>query len=455
MLGKQDMPNYDSRENWTKTTYSPKSYLLAALAIICFLAGLFLARPLMLVSIPLLILLGLMIVQAKEPEANVKVSRSLETPQFDEHSVCKVMLRVKNEGKDDIPILQVRDLVPSSLEGEFTQNGFTLELKAGESKDLLYELYANSFGIFSIGPVRLLISDLNGLVESSVVINLKSTVVVLPEISERLSTFAIRPRKTKPWPGEIASRRTGFGLDYYSARPLLSGESLRRINWKASARSNDEHRFFVNEYMAELGAEALIIVDARSVSEIGVRPNSTGSFSIRAAISIADRLLRDRNRVGLITIGSRASRIPPGYGRRQFDRIVLALLDLLPGQSAHLESISRNLHIFYPNVSQVVFVSPLIDDSSFATAADISRSKHDMIVVSPNPLDFESIRSRGSSKRERSIARRLADLERNANIEQLRSANALVIDWNTSAPLEEVLEVHSRAMRKHFVQAMR
>jgi uncharacterized protein (DUF58 family) len=449
------MPSYDSRENWIQTTYSPKPYLLAALSILFFLSGLFVSRPLMLVSIPFLLFLIFMILQSKVPETQVRVSRTLEKTQFDEHSSCKVKLRVENHGKHDIAILQIRDLIPSTLEADATQNGFTLELKAGEARDLIYELYANSFGIFSIGPVRLSISDIHGLYETQVVINLKSTVVVLPEVAERLSTFAIRPKKTKPWPGEISSRRTGLGMDYYSARPLVSGESLRRINWKASARSNDENNLYVNEYMAELGAEALIVVDARSVSEIGIRPNSTVSFSIRAAIAIADRMLRDRNRVGLITIGSRASRIPAGYGRRQFDRIVLALIDLRAGAAAHLESMARNLRIYYPNVSQLVLISPLIDDAAFAAAADISRARYDMIVVSPNPLDFESSKPKDSKKRERKISRNLADLERNANIDQLRSANVLVIDWKTSAPLQEVLEVYGRAMRKHFVQARR
>ncbi|MGI0085545.1 MAG: DUF58 domain-containing protein, partial [Nitrososphaerales archaeon] len=418
--------------------------------------GLFFVNPISFVSIPLVILLALMILKSGKPESEkIEVGRSLEKLQLNEHDACKVRLKVKNTGKNDIPILQIRDLVPHSLEGEHTQNGFTLELRSGESKDLFYELYCSTFGVFSIGPVNIAVTDRAGLFESEAVINIHSTLIVLPEIQERLSNFAIRPRRTKPWPGEIASRRTGQGMNYYSVRPLVSGEPLRRINWKASARSNELDHLFVNEFMAELGADALIIVDGREISEIGTRPDSTFSYSIRAALSIADRLLHDRNRVGLLTIGARRSTIPLGYGRRQFMRITLALLDLLPGHSPTLEGMVLKLRGFYPNVSQVVFVSPLIDEVSFSVAAGICRAGYDLIVISPNPLQFDITKPGKSWRREWKIAKELAQLERDTNIGELRSANALVIDWSKSEPLEEVIEAYGRVWAARFIRAGR
>lgn len=445
----------ESAGNSIKARYSLKPFLIAVLALVFFILGLFFVSLIIFVSIPLVILLAFMILHSEKPEGQIEVKRSLEKIQVNEGDFCKVRLRVKNSGKSDIPIFQVRDLVPSLLDGESTQNGFALSLRSGESKDLFYELYCSTFGAFSIGPVNLSLSDLSDIFEFETTIDIRSTLIVLPEAQERLSKFAIRPKRTKPWPGEIPSRRTGQGMNFRSVRPLVSGESMKRINWKASARSSDRDQLFVNEFMSELGADTLIIVDGREISEIGTRPDSTFSYSIKAALSIAERLLHDRNRVGLLTIGVRGSNVPAGYGRRQFVKMTLALLDLLPGESRNLEGMAHHLRAFYPNISQVVLISPLIDDAAFSAAADVCRAGYDLIVISPNPLHFASFNTKKVKAKEWEIARKLAQLERDANIQQLRSVNALVIDWNRSEPLQEVIEAHGRVWAMHFVRGGR
>jgi hypothetical protein len=46
-------------------------------------------------------------------------------------------------------------------------------------------------------------------------------------------------------------------------------------------------------------------------------------------------------------------------------------------------------------------------------------------------------------------------MERVIDMESLRAANALVVDWTTSTSLEEVMEVHRRALAMHATFAAR
>jgi hypothetical protein len=46
-------------------------------------------------------------------------------------------------------------------------------------------------------------------------------------------------------------------------------------------------------------------------------------------------------------------------------------------------------------------------------------------------------------------------MERAIDMDRLRSANALVIDWTTPASLEEVMEVHKRALSKYSALSAR
>jgi uncharacterized protein (DUF58 family) len=240
-------------------------------------------------------------------------------------------------------------------------------------------------------------------------------------------------------------------MDYYNIRRFMPGDSVKRINWRASARHlQGADEFLVNEYMAEVGAEVLIVVDAGRSPGSGSDRDPAVTFSARAALSIAERLLHDRNRVGLLTTGANPSRIAAAYGKRHFDRIALSLLQLEPGGSDAQWWVERSLHLFFPNISQIVFVSALTNANSLATAAEVARhGGRDVIIVSPNPLGLAKPRTRDLRSREWKIARRLAEMERTIDLDRLRSANALVIDWTTSASLEEVLEVHRRALARH------
>ena len=308
-----------------------------------------------------------------------------------------------------------------------------------------------AFGIDRLGPIRLSVQDSTGLLESRSLITSYSEIAVFPETTEKLTHFPIRPIRTRAWPGEIVSRRTGTGMDYYNIRRFMPGDSARRINWRASAKhAEGSDEFLVNEYMAEVGAEVLIVVDIEGAPESALGRDSVVARSAKAAISIAERLLHDRNRVGLLTTGANPSRMAAGYGKRQFDRIALSLLRLKPGDTEIQSWVERSVNHFFPRASQIIFVSPLMDDQSIATAAEVTRSSgRDVIIVSPKPIGS------APKSREERIAKSLALMEREIDMAGLRRANALVIDWTSLASLEEVVEVHGRALARHAALAAR
>ena len=425
-----------------------KVLLLAIFALFTFVAGGLLLGAIIFVSAPVVAYLGLMLLQVKAPHLMVEVKRGVERPQVYENDVFGVILRIKNVGKIDIPILEVRDGVPPDFELVGSSNNFLVSLRAGETADLLYSLKAKTFGIPRLGPVNLRSTDSQGFFETVSLVQTYSPVVILPLTSEKLGHLKIRPRKTRTWPGEIRARRIGMGMDQYSVRQYIPGDSLKSVNWRASARSYHPTQLFVNEYMAEFGTDTMVIVDGRAIADAGVKPNSAVSYSIHAAIAITDRLLRDRNRVGLITLGEKGERIPPGYGRRQHNRMVLSMLRIRAGETWTIENLPRYLQFFYPDLALVFFVSSLTDESSFAAAADIARMGYDLIVVSPNPLEFGVQKDKNKKSRIWKLARDLAEINRTMRIEQLRRIGIMAVDWHISDPLETSLETNLRAWNR-------
>jgi len=431
---------------------SAKVVVLIILAIISFVLGLLLGSKMIFAAIPIVAYLTMALLQFAEPHLNVDVVRSVERSQLYEEDSTRVRLLVTNIGKSEIPLLTVMDTVPSELlDKELTKSHFALTLLPAESRSLFYEIRGNVFGVFSLGPVSLRSSDIFGLRESERKVHLLSAVVVLPRMTERLKHIRIKPRRTKPWPGEIAARRVGQGIDNYSIRQYIPGDSFRRVNWKASARSNREsEELLLNEQMAEQGADTIVIVDAREVSNIGQGKASVIARSVHAAITITERLLRDRNRVGLFTVGLSSERIPPGYGRRQYNRLMLSLVKVRPGEFYTFENISRYLKFFYPHLAQVVLVSPLIDESSFVSGAEIARNDYDLLVISPNPIDYSETAQRDKSTLEWKIGRELAEVKRSTNLDLLRKTGAVVVDLKKDDALDYAISNNLRAWSRQM-----
>lgn len=445
----------ETKPTWRRPRTGRRSYALAVLAVLCFVGGLFVAQPLIFVSVPLVGVLAFTLTRSSVPDPVIEVERLTERVQIQEGEVTRVRLRVKNRGPRPIDLLQVEDRVHPELRGDNTRSAFSTSLEPGETGDLYYEVSGRSFGVHSLGPIALKVWDATGLFERDAELESYTKIVVFPKVAERLTRMPIRPRRTKSWPGEILARRRGAGMDYHSIRRFAVGDPVKRINWRASARySGESDELLVNDYVAEVGAEVLVIVDAGRAGSGSF--DQSRAHSVRAAISIAERLLHDRDRVGLLTTGANARRISPGYGRRQFDRIAMALLQVEPGDSDFRWWVECSIHMIFPNISQIIFVSPLIEEDSIAAAAELSRDgQRDVIVVSPNPVDMAAHQPDRKNPRERRIALRLAQMERSIQLDRLRSANILVIDWKTDDSLEEVMEVHRRALSKYAALSAR
>jgi uncharacterized protein (DUF58 family) len=428
---------------------SGKVQVLVSFAAISFVLGLIFQNALIFACVPVVFYLALTSLQSEAP-GPVTVERTVEKVQFYEEEESKVRLRITNLGKRFGTLVTVVDDVPADLANPKSPSTFTVSLKPGEVRDCFYSIKGGNFGIYSLGPIEVKCEDISGtkILESRS--ENFSTIVVLPKTTERLTHFQINPRKTKPWPGEIVARRVGLGMDNYSIRQYLPGDSFRRINWRASAKTVSED-LLLNEQSAELGADTIIIVDARPESNL-VSPSreSLVKNSAYAAISLSDKLLRDRNRVGLVTIGKDTTRIPPGYGRRQYNRLVLGLIKVRAGGLFTFENIPSYLKYFYPHLAQVIMISPLLDKEAFNASGDIARSGYELLLVSPNPIDYTA-ETKGRNKNEERILQisiQLVSLERSNKLAELRDSGAIVLDWRVGEPLDVLLtknlQVHSR-----------
>ena len=183
-------------------------------------------------------------------------------------------------------------------------------------------LFEAERGLYGWGEVRAIASDPFELFETRVTVDAGSLVLVPPRL-ERMRPVAFRPRNALSSPGSVPTRMGGGGTDFWGVRDYQSGDPLRQLDWRLAARH--PYRFFTREFVLEKTAEITLILDGRALSELRASGASLFEAEARAAASMAEMLLRQGHRVGLIVIGERNLRVHPDYGKLQLNRILNCL----------------------------------------------------------------------------------------------------------------------------------
>ncbi|MFN3292735.1 MAG: DUF58 domain-containing protein [Gemmobacter sp.] len=121
--------------------------------------------------------------------------------------------------------------------------------------------------------------------------------------------------------GDHGRRQSGTGDAFWQFRQAAPGDSLRRIDWRRSARGDVP---FVRETEWQAAQSVTLWVDpSRSMAFSGARARPPKSDRARLlALALAVLLLRGGERVGLS-----GDAVPPRSGRAQLDRIAAALAE--------------------------------------------------------------------------------------------------------------------------------
>jgi uncharacterized protein (DUF58 family) len=113
----------------------------------------------------------------------------------------------------------------------------------------------------------------------------------------RRASFKPRQPVQSVLAGRHASRLRGRGLDFEEIRAYLSGDDVRSIDWRVTARTGSAH---VRVYTEERERTALVLVDQRQAMFFGTRLNLKSVAAAEAAALCAWRVCLSGDRVGAV-----------------------------------------------------------------------------------------------------------------------------------------------------------
>ncbi len=374
----------------------------------------------------------------RRPERiRLSAARSLSLDRVSNGRPVEVTVTVKNEGESVVEA-RIDDPIAPGLElVEGTTSGIAV-LGPGGQIEFRYTVRGQR-GEHRFRDILVDVTDSAGLFHTGLALDARATLVVVPT-AQRLRRINIRPPRTRGFAGPIPARVGGSGIDFFGLREYQVGDRLRRINWRASARHEQE--LFTNDLEQERLADVGIIVDARDETNTRTPNGSLFEHSVAAAATLADTFLSEGNRVGMVIYGSAIVNVFPGYGRAQKMRILRALGRASTGHNEALRHLDRLPTRTFPAQSQIVFVSPLSRDDAPVLTRMRARG-YAVMVISPDPVSFEALwlksASTGFDPAFQQTAVRMLQVERRLILRQLRQVGIQVVNWDVTHPFDQVI----------------
>ncbi len=393
------------RDRWRWTLLA--TGLLALLSF--FTEGFFLY-----VALVVLGLYGLATAVASVGLLGLEVERTLERDEIELGDSVEARLVLHN--KKELPVwwLLWRDQVAEGLDLEGAASGFG-NLASGELRQLAYRLHSTRRGLFRVGPV---------IVESSGPFGLVRRFRVDPK-----ALFVTVFPKTVPigqgWPlghhpiHQVPRRKSLFEdpTRFLGIRDYRHGDELRRIHWRATARSG---KLQVKLYEPAVLSGALLAVEMAVDAYPGYDTAAEGGdprveLAVTTAASLAELVLAGDQKVALLANGNDAAESFPddwsggsfrrldealeeagrrrritdfrpleveaAKGARQLERLRTALARLVPAPGP---SLPEMLYVELPRLPRslvVILVTPTLDEVLAASVQALWRSGFEIAVV--------------------------------------------------------------------------
>jgi uncharacterized protein (DUF58 family) len=187
-----------------------------------------------------------------------------------------------------------------------------------------------------------------------------------PKILSRITPLGLRAQKVVE--GSISglhrSPLHGVSVEFADYREYTPGDDLKRIDWRAYARSN---KFQIKRYEEESNLRATIVLDASASMTYGNRNNdgSMTKFDYAATLSasMASLLIKQRDAVGLAVFDEQErSWLRPAATSSQLMKIINTLESTRPDRKTELSHVMKKVAGQIKARGLIMIISDLLTD---------------------------------------------------------------------------------------------
>lgn len=324
-----------------------------------------------------------------------------------------------------VPWLQVDIQLPADMEPVDGIRQAIVSVPPGGRTTVRFPVRLARWGVATPGRIEFVARGPLGLFVSSTVLQPRAPVRIHPQDGNRRSVVV--PDRLRARVGAHRSTRHGDGSDFAEVRPFRTGDSLRAVNWRVSARQKER---WITVRHPDQSGDLVFLLD--SFRDVGPDDNRLVQRAVRAAMSLADSNLGVHDRVGLLDVGLRVRWYRPGQGRLQKAKLLDALLESQAEPGLSLPRIEQlPLHELSAG-AMVVMLTGLTDPDMSLLPIELKLRGLQVAVLECMADDHVS----KPEDRATELAIRLWRVQRASRRQRLIDHGVPVMPWHADQPIE-------------------
>ena len=209
---------------------------------------------------------------------------------------------------------------------QLRNNSFLLRLKPGEQLLYTYFVTPKSRGDYDFGHCLLFASSPLQLLVRRRRTAVPQVVAVYPSFLQMRRYQLQAASAMQMEAGSTQLRKIGHSLEFEQVKEYVSGDDIRVLNWKATARRGT---LMVNQYIDEKSQQVYCLIDKGRLMKMPFDGLSLLDYAINAALVLCNVSLQKQDKFGLITFSHQHGEVLPATRQAvQLERVLQTLYKL-------------------------------------------------------------------------------------------------------------------------------
>ncbi len=176
-----------------------------------------------------------------------------------------------------------------------------MNLKPHQQKKIHWKLKPLERGSYDFGNIHLFVSSPLKLVSRRFTCEAQETIPVYPAFMQLHKYQLFSQTTLQAESGNQRMRKMGQSMEFEQIRDYVSGDDIRTLNWKASARKGG---LMVNNFMEERSQQVYCIIDKGRLMKMPFNGMTLLDYAINSCLVLSNVCLKKQDKVGLITFSN-------------------------------------------------------------------------------------------------------------------------------------------------------
>jgi uncharacterized protein (DUF58 family) len=256
-------------------------------------------------------------------------------------------------------LLKIVDELPK----QFQIRDFLMEtsLKPDEITKLKYEVTPKERGVYRFGALNVFASTVLRIVSKRYRFDAAREAAVYPSYIQmrKFEFLAINNRLTEFGLKKI--RRIGHTMEFEQIKNYVTGDDIRTINWKATAKKG---ALMVNQYQDEKSQPIYSLIDVGRVMKMPFQGLKLLDYAINSTLAFSNIALLKNDKTGMLTFSKKVENLVPASSKKSNLSVINEVLykidtDYLDSDFGYLYGMikrkinQRSLLILYTNFEHI------------------------------------------------------------------------------------------------------